>query len=149
MSENKNKVTVEIYGLQYKLSGHASSGQMLRVAGIVDDQMNKIAKGFPRLDTTRVAVLAAVNIADDYLKLKEQLESRSNDARLNLNEEQQELMRLNTELQHKNEQQIEQLKDADKRADELKTQMDKLQEEYSKLQTEYNEWIQLIQSEPS
>ncbi len=149
MSEDKTKVTVEIHGLQYKLSGHASSGHMLRAAGIVDEQMKKIAKGFPRLDTPRLAVLAAVNIADDYIKLKDQLENKSKLAAQDQNEEQRELEQKLSELQQENAARLTELHEADRRAQELAGQMEKLQEEYSKLQTEYNEWIQLVQSEPN
>jgi cell division protein ZapA len=34
--------------------------------------MRQIADKNPKLDTTRLAVLSAVNIADDYLRLKQQ-----------------------------------------------------------------------------
>lgn len=67
---NKNKLSVEIYGQQYQIVGKASPGYMREVAGHVDDKMRQIAKSNPRLDTTRIAVLSAVNIADAYLKLK-------------------------------------------------------------------------------
>jgi len=149
MNEDKTKVTVDIYGMQYKLTGQASSGHMRRVADLVDSQMHRIAKGFPKLDTPRIAVLAAVNIADEYLKLKEQFENESIDLKNDMAEEHKELERkfnaLSQELQGK----AAELDDAAKREDELKRQLEKLQEEYAKLQTEYNEWIQLVQSEPN
>ncbi|MGI6127922.1 MAG: cell division protein ZapA [Planifilum sp.] len=66
----KNKLSVEIYGQQYQIVGKASPGYMREVASHVDDKMRQIAKSNPRLDTTRLAVLSAVNIADAYLKLK-------------------------------------------------------------------------------
>ncbi len=149
MSGDKTKVTVEIHGLQYKLSGHASSGQMLRAAGIVDEQMKKIAKGFPRLDTPRLAVLAAVNIADDYIKLKEQLEQSRKLAAQDQTEELQELSKKLSDLEREHAERIADQQAAEQRAQDIAEQMAKLQEEYSKLQIEYNEWIQLVQSEPS
>nr|WP_124726976.1 cell division protein ZapA [Staphylospora marina] len=68
----KNRLTVEIYGQQYQLAGKASPGHMRQVASHVDEKMRQIADKHPRLDTTRLAVLSAVNIADDYLRLKQQ-----------------------------------------------------------------------------
>jgi len=66
----RNRLTVEIFGQQYNLTGKASPGQMRQVASYVDEKMRQIADKNPRLDTTRLAVLSAVNIADDYLQLK-------------------------------------------------------------------------------
>lgn len=68
----KNRLTVEIYGQQYQLAGKASPGHMRQVASHVDEKMRQIADKNPRLDTTRLAVLSAVNIADDYLRLKQE-----------------------------------------------------------------------------
>ncbi|AUS08266.1 MULTISPECIES: cell division protein ZapA [Laceyella] len=68
----KNKLSVEIYGQQYNLTGKASPGHMRQVASHVDEKMRQIADKNPRLDTTRLAVLSAVNIADEFLKLKQE-----------------------------------------------------------------------------
>jgi cell division protein ZapA len=66
----KNKETVEIYGCQYAVCGQASSGQMQQIAGYVDRKMRELASNNPCLDTARLAMLSAVNIADDYLRLQ-------------------------------------------------------------------------------
>ena len=149
MNEDKTRVTVDIYGMPYKLTGQASSGYMRRVAELVDTQMNRIAKGFPKLDTPRVAVLAAVNIADEYLKQKEQFESQSTGLKDNMAEEHKELAKRFETLTAEHQGKLGELEEAVKREEELQRQLAKLQEEYSKLQTEYNEWIQLVQSEPN
>lgn len=70
----RNRLTVEIFGQQYNLTGKASPGHMRQVASYVDEKMRQIADKNPRLDTTRLAVLSAVNIADDYLQLKKTYE---------------------------------------------------------------------------
>lgn len=67
---SKNKCNVEIYGQQYNIVGKESLSYMRQVASHVDEMMRQVADGNPRLDTTRLAVLSAVNIASDYLKLK-------------------------------------------------------------------------------
>ncbi|GAA4704569.1 cell division protein ZapA [Brevibacillus fulvus] len=70
--DGKNRISVEIYGHQYRLSGKASVTHMRMVAGYVDDRMNEIAKGNHRLDTAKIAVLTAVNIADEYIRLQQE-----------------------------------------------------------------------------
>lgn len=66
----KNKCNVEIFGQQYSIVGQESLSYMRQVASHVDEMMRQVADNNPRLDTTRLAVLSAVNIASDYLKLK-------------------------------------------------------------------------------
>jgi cell division protein ZapA (FtsZ GTPase activity inhibitor) len=39
--------------------------------------MFRIAKGYPRLDSQRIAVLAAVNIADECFQMNKELEELS------------------------------------------------------------------------
>lgn len=73
--QEKNKVSVEIYGHTYKMVGQESPGHMRLVASMVDDKMREISSHNPSLDTTKLAVLTAVNAIHDVLKLKEQLES--------------------------------------------------------------------------
>lgn len=74
-SNDKNRLTVEIYGQAYRLVGTDSDQYMKQVARYVDDTMREFSKGNPRLDTTKLAVLSAVNIADEYFKLKQEYES--------------------------------------------------------------------------
>jgi len=147
MSEEKTRVTVDIFGVPYKLTGHSSSGHVRRVAALVDEQMNRIAKGFPRLDTPRIAVLAAVNIADDYVKQQEQFEKKKAGLQNNMDEEQKELAQRYERLAQEHESTISELAELRSRETELKQEMERLQGEYTKLQAEYNEWIQLVQTD--
>jgi cell division protein ZapA len=73
--DGKNRLTVDIFGQQYRLSGKASVNHIRMVAGFVDDKMNEIAKGNHRLDTAKIAVLTAVNIADEYFRLRQEYEA--------------------------------------------------------------------------
>ncbi|UFJ39183.1 cell division protein ZapA [Brevibacillus humidisoli] len=72
--DGKNRLTVDIFGQQYRLTGKASVNHMRMVAGYVDDKMNEISEGNNRLDTTKIAVLAAVNISDEYFRLRREYE---------------------------------------------------------------------------
>ena len=70
----KNRITVEIYGHSYKMVGTESTGHMRLVASIVDDKMKEIHIHNPSLDSSKLAVLTAVNTVHELLKLKEQVE---------------------------------------------------------------------------
>lgn len=70
----KTKTTVEIYGQSYTIIGQETKVHMRHVASIVDDKMREINEKNPYLDINKLAVLTAVNVVHDYLKLKEQYE---------------------------------------------------------------------------
>lgn len=67
-----HRVTVKIFGEEYVLRGDARPEYMERLADMVDRRMNEIAKRHPRLGITRIAVLAAINLADELSKLEDQ-----------------------------------------------------------------------------
>jgi cell division protein ZapA len=69
-----NKIKAVIYGQDYQIKGKASVEHLRLVAHLVDHKMQEIGEGNPRLDLNRVAVLAAVNVADEYLKLRQEYE---------------------------------------------------------------------------
>ncbi|MCA0147366.1 MULTISPECIES: cell division protein ZapA [Rossellomorea] len=72
--EQKNRTTVDIYGQQYTIVGTESTSQIRYVCSKVDDKMREINSMNPSLDTSRLAVLTAVNAVNDYLKLQEKFE---------------------------------------------------------------------------
>lgn len=67
----KNRITVEIYNKNYTIMGEESDSHVKLVASLVDQKMNEIQAQNRHLDTTRLAVLTAVNTMNDYVKLKE------------------------------------------------------------------------------
>ena len=70
----KTKTTVNIYGQHFTIIGEESKAHMRHVAGMVDDKMREINEKNPYIDINKLAVLTAVNVVHDYLKLKEELE---------------------------------------------------------------------------
>ncbi len=72
--QEKNRISVEIYGHSYKIVGTESTGHMRLVASIVDDKMREMHVHNPSLDSSKIAVLTAVNTVHELLKLKEQVE---------------------------------------------------------------------------
>ncbi|MGE6488226.1 cell division protein ZapA [Paenisporosarcina sp. NPDC076898] len=75
MSEqHKIRVSVDIYGQTYKMVGSETSGHMRLIASMVNDKMREINSHNPSLDSSKLAVLTAVNTVHEYVKLKEQVE---------------------------------------------------------------------------
>lgn len=70
----KTRTTVDIYGQQYSIIGSESTSHIRLVASIVDDKMREISSKNSSLDINKLAVLTAVNVVHEYLKLKEENE---------------------------------------------------------------------------
>jgi cell division protein ZapA len=72
--QQKSRTTVDIFGQQYTIVGTESTSHMRLVASIVDDKMREISAKNPHLDINKLAVLTAVNVVHDFLKLKDEYE---------------------------------------------------------------------------
>jgi cell division protein ZapA len=71
-------VRVEIFDQAYNLRG-SDPEYILRLAEYVDAKMRAVAEATNTIDTVRLAVLAALNIADEYHLLKRKQESGATD----------------------------------------------------------------------
>ncbi|MEH7885922.1 cell division protein ZapA [Bacillus sp. JJ1609] len=71
----KNRSTVDIYGQQYVIVGTESTSHIRLIASMVDDKMREISSANPSLDINKLAVLTAVNAVNDYIKMKDRVES--------------------------------------------------------------------------
>ncbi|WP_339228332.1 cell division protein ZapA [Oceanobacillus sp. FSL K6-2867] len=67
----KQRITVDIYNRTYTIIGPESESHVRLVADLVDQKMKELHEMNRQLDTTRLAVLTAVNTMNDYQKLKE------------------------------------------------------------------------------
>uniref|UniRef100_A0AAE9PRB4 Cell division protein ZapA n=1 Tax=Paenibacillus polymyxa TaxID=1406 RepID=A0AAE9PRB4_PAEPO len=67
---DRTRVTVEIYGTSYKLVG-SNTDYMKQVANYVDERMHSISQAHSRLDMPRIAVLAAVHMAEEAVQIQE------------------------------------------------------------------------------
>jgi cell division protein ZapA len=80
LSQSNGSVRVEIYDQTYQLRG--SDPQYInQLADYVDTKMRIVAQQASTVDSLRVAVLAALNIADEYLVLKRKYDSIASDYR--------------------------------------------------------------------
>lgn len=73
MDEAQTRSEVRIYGETYVIrSAQADEEHIRRVADAVDARMRELAGRNPNLGVTRIAVLAALNLADELMRLREQ-----------------------------------------------------------------------------
>jgi cell division protein ZapA (FtsZ GTPase activity inhibitor) len=92
-AEEKTRITVDIFGTNYKLVGKTSVSYMKMVAAHVNDQMYHLSTALPQLDSSKIAVLASVNIADEFFKLRKELEDSQDDLN-RINEQEDKYRRL-------------------------------------------------------
>jgi len=60
-----NRVKVEIYGQSYTLGGDLDEEYVQKLASYVDEKMKAVSAATQTVDSVRVAVLAAMAIADE------------------------------------------------------------------------------------
>ena len=84
---DSNLIPVEIFGETYKVRGDEDRGYITDLANYVDSKMKSITESSRSGDSLRVAVLAALNIADEYFKLQKKHE----DSRVQVAEQANEL----------------------------------------------------------
>ncbi len=69
---DKNTLIVKINGQDYTIASQESRGYMLGVADLVDRKMKEVNHASPGMSTAMTAVLTALNLAEDYLRLKKE-----------------------------------------------------------------------------
>ncbi len=73
MSPEREGIKVEIYDQTYVMKGDLDSDYVHALARMVDAKMRSIATRTRTVDTLRVAVLAAMNIADECQQLRSKM----------------------------------------------------------------------------
>ena len=70
MCSDKNVLKIRIYGAEYAIRGHADANYIKSVADYVDGKMREVDKN-ARVDSSlKVAILAALNMADELFKAR-------------------------------------------------------------------------------
>ena len=73
-----NSIRVDIYDESYHLRG-SDPAYIQHLAEVVDAKMRAVAQHTSTVDSLRVAVLAALNIADEYYQLRRKYEGIENE----------------------------------------------------------------------
>ena len=74
MTQSNDSIRVEIYDQSYNLRG-SDAEHIQKLAQFVDSKMRTVSEHTATIDSLRVAVLAALNIADEYFALKKMYDS--------------------------------------------------------------------------
>jgi cell division protein ZapA len=75
---NNGSVRVEIFDQAYNLRG-SDADYIIKLADYVDSKMRAVAEQTNTIDTVRLAVLAALNIADEFHLLRRKLDGKDKD----------------------------------------------------------------------
>lgn len=140
-----NKVTVRIHGQEYTIAGEKSVEQILKVAELVDSKMAEITKMLPLGSISTISVLSAVNIADDFYSMQQDIkELREQNSELEKDTE--HYIRLWDEakksfLQYKDEAQsiVEQKEEMQRVLKEKSEELERLKKENTATEEKYKE----------
>ncbi len=81
-----NEVVVNIFGNDYRIiSEDMDEERIKKIAEIVDKKMRDIHREFPLPSTTKIAVLACLNLVDEYLQKEEHLNRKNSELEQRIN----------------------------------------------------------------
>ncbi|HEY1406014.1 MAG TPA: cell division protein ZapA [Spirochaetota bacterium] len=66
-----NKVRVSIFGNTYTIQGDASPEYIDSLSRYINAKMDEVSGSMPSASAVQVAILAALNIADEYFQLRD------------------------------------------------------------------------------
>ena len=72
MSQEGNQVQISIFGQEYSVKAPADPEYIQKIAEYVDGKMREVQSGFTSTQSsTRIAILAAMNIADELFNARQ------------------------------------------------------------------------------
>ena len=78
MSEENNTVQISIFGQEYSVKAPADPTYIKKIAEYLDEKMREVQSGFNTTQSsTRIAILAGMNIVDELFEAKKKGESNS------------------------------------------------------------------------
>jgi|TARA_Y100000591_G_scaffold256178_1_gene228135 cell division protein ZapA len=81
MSEANNQVKISIFGQEYSVKAPADPDYIKKIAQYLDEKMREVQSGFSSTQSsTRIAILAGMNITDELFTAKQSGEIDSSDA---------------------------------------------------------------------
>lgn len=73
-TEPPSTTAIEIFGEVYRVRGNEDPQRLQELAELVDRKMRDVAQHVNTADTARIAILAALNLADELFRAQEQQE---------------------------------------------------------------------------
>jgi len=74
VAEKPSLIHVEIFGQTYAMKAGADPAYVEKLAAFVDGQMKEVSRATGAVDSVRIAVLAALNLADECFRLRKEVE---------------------------------------------------------------------------
>lgn len=65
MDAEDRATEIEVFGAVYNVRGRDDSGYLQELASLVDGKMREVSERVRTVDSTKIAILAALNIADE------------------------------------------------------------------------------------
>jgi cell division protein ZapA len=84
--ERVKTTRVEIFGSEYSIRADADADYVKTIAAYVDAKMNEIAQKQSIVSSTKVAILAAINIADEVFQERRKREKTEMDVSMKARE---------------------------------------------------------------
>ena len=158
--EEQNKVNVKIYGQEFTISGDQPRDHIMKIADHVDRNMHRLSGLLPSCSVSALAILTAVNTADDYFQLLAKIEGTSQQNR-QLEKDIQHYVQLWEEAKRNFLQYKEDAQNASEQREELRKQLSEktffakdlsashqeLKESYETLQKKYEDLLAKLQAE--
>jgi len=69
-AKSSTRTAVEIFGTVYHVRGSDDSGYLQELAAYVDRKMREVAEQVATVDSTRIAILTALNVSDELFQCR-------------------------------------------------------------------------------
>ena len=80
MSDESNQVSISIFGQEYSVKAPADPDYIKKIAEYLDEKMREVQSGFSTTQSsTRIAILAGMNITDELFNSRQSGESENNE----------------------------------------------------------------------
>lgn len=74
MDSKSDSASVEIFGQTYHVRGEGDPSYLTELARFVDSRMREVAAEVNTVDPVKIAILAALNIADEFSRYRKERE---------------------------------------------------------------------------
>ena len=75
--DTNDSITVEIFGQTYNVRGEGDPNYLAELARFVDSRMREVAAEVATVDPVKIAILAALNIADEFSRYRKQRDEKT------------------------------------------------------------------------
>lgn len=76
VAEKPSHIQVEIFGQSYSVKAGPDAAYVRKLAAFLDEEMKDLSRASGAVDSLKVAVLTALNMADELFRLREQADSK-------------------------------------------------------------------------